>query len=729
MRSDLQAGNDHLVLARAGAIDDTERIVQIYAELGPEFAPVAIHSRLSRTERSHRLSKLAKRESRVLVCVNMFGEGFDLPQLKIAAMHSIHKSLPITLQFVGRFTRSAEKVGDASVVVNIADPRVDTELQSLYAENADWNSLLRRRSEKKIEEVVSLQELIESFEGSLPGEVPLWNLRPAMSTLVYHAEDPVWTPANLNDVLPKNEVCWHAHSAEKRTAIAVFAKQEDVRWGRYREIRDWKWHLVLAYWHDDLRLLFLHASDFNALSCPNIARSLVGQSAELISGPRVFRVFRDIERPMVRNLGTSKAGTVRYTMYFGSDVSSGLSQVEKAEATLSNVFGWGYEDGDKVTRGCSVRKGKIWAAMGGPITEWQEWCEAIGSKLNDDTIDEDEITAGFLKPQELEIRPPLVPVAIEWGESLTREQEARVTIRLGQAEYRLSQVSLELAEHSDNGPIPFTISADDQTSRYSVTIGRQSSDSPLFLYEHMGGPEAFVRRGSGEFLPLIERAEWDPLVVMYADGSFSYNQFFVPAACPGMFPVEHLEVIDWDGVNMRKESQGKSREADSVQYRAIAQIIDDFEVIFDDDGSGEAADIVALRYAADDRVVLRLVHCKFSSEDHAGARVDDMYQLCGQAQKSIRWKHDGLRSLALHMRNRQHRWTDTGATRFVKGTSADVKAMEKLTRRTQLLFEVAVVQPGLSKSQVSDPILRLLGSTDLFLKRTADASLMVQCSE
>lgn len=30
--------------------------------------------------------------------MNMLGEGFDLPQLKIAVFHDIRKSLPITLQ-------------------------------------------------------------------------------------------------------------------------------------------------------------------------------------------------------------------------------------------------------------------------------------------------------------------------------------------------------------------------------------------------------------------------------------------------------------------------------------------------------------------------------------------------------------------------------------------------------------------------------------------------------
>jgi superfamily II DNA or RNA helicase len=57
----------------------------------------------------------------------MLGEGFDLPELKIAAFHDIRKSLPITLQLAGRFTRTKydEELGDASFVANIADLDVE----------------------------------------------------------------------------------------------------------------------------------------------------------------------------------------------------------------------------------------------------------------------------------------------------------------------------------------------------------------------------------------------------------------------------------------------------------------------------------------------------------------------------------------------------------------------------------------------------------------------------
>ena len=49
-------------------------------------------------------------EAHIVVCVDMFGEGFDQPNFKIAALHDPKKGLAVTLQFIGRFTR----VGDGN---------------------------------------------------------------------------------------------------------------------------------------------------------------------------------------------------------------------------------------------------------------------------------------------------------------------------------------------------------------------------------------------------------------------------------------------------------------------------------------------------------------------------------------------------------------------------------------------------------------------------------------
>lgn len=76
------------------------------------------------------------------------------------------------------------------------------------------------------------------------------------------------------------------------------------------------------------------------------------------------------------------------------------------------------------------------------------------------------------------------------------------------------------------------------------------------------------------------------------------------------------------GTNLRKESQGKERDPASIQARAIDHVValEDWDIVLDDDGTGEVADIVAIRMDGSDLRVL-LVHCKYSSQDFSGSRV------------------------------------------------------------------------------------------------------------
>ena len=71
----------------------------------------------------------------------MLGEGFDLPILKVAALHSPDKSLAITLQFIGRFARTtAQNLGRATFFALASD--MEIERVKLYREGAVWEEIL-----------------------------------------------------------------------------------------------------------------------------------------------------------------------------------------------------------------------------------------------------------------------------------------------------------------------------------------------------------------------------------------------------------------------------------------------------------------------------------------------------------------------------------------------------------------------------------------------------------
>ncbi len=195
------------------------------------------------------------------------------------------------------------------------------------------------------------------------------------------------------------------------------------------------------------------------------------------------------------------------------------------------------------------------------------------------------------------------------------------------------------------------------------------------------------------------------------------------------FDINRLVVIDWAGIDLRKESMGPNRAADSIQARVLRYLQDSgqWEILIDDDGTGEIADIVAMR-VEEDRLVIVLAHCKYSSAEKPGARLEDLYVVCGQAQKSVRWRRNIeilFRRLIQREQNRSKKYNRSG---LLEG---DGNLLYRLQERARLLkpdFSILIAQPGLSKNAVSSQQLDLLGSTEVYLHEVANASIGVLCS-
>src|SRR5699024_8869198 len=101
------------------------------------------------------------------------------------------KSLPITLQFAGRFTRSSidEELSNASFIANLADINTEDELSELYAQDSDWNFLLSTISNDEIKEQIDFNEFINGFQHLEESKIPFQNIRFALSTVIYKNND------------------------------------------------------------------------------------------------------------------------------------------------------------------------------------------------------------------------------------------------------------------------------------------------------------------------------------------------------------------------------------------------------------------------------------------------------------------------------------------------------------------------------------------------------------
>lgn len=723
---------DHVLMARVDKIERARELIALYEALGSKFNPVLIHSGNTAVQKRAVMAALESRQTRIVVCVGMLGEGYDLPNLKIAAIHDIHKSLPITLQFIGRFTRTSHSnIGDATVVVNMADPKVDKKLEALYAENPDWNELLRQKSESAIQREQDLQDVILNFQGELSKQVSLWNLRPSYSTLAYETNCEQWAPQRFKEILRPDANYWHAINPEENLLVIVISKDEEVSWGKYKDIKNLTFELCVVHWNKERQKLFIQCSDYDAFNCDTLAQVICSETATIFNGHRLFSIFAGINHPMVQNLGASKTGTISYTMYFGPEVTTGLSAIERAESNPNNIFAWGYEDGERVTYGCSARSGKIWSRGGNTIVDWKAWCLLVIDKIMSATATEAEIISGFLKPEPLNGRHESVALTVDWGEGILRTSENSVRVYFDEQEFKIYDIEIKTINLSETGPIFVEISNLESgiNSEYSITHTSVSgAESGTVSYQHISGPVVSIKKNRGDITPLQDFMIRDPLIVKYVDGSFSYGNFHVSVPQPeAYFELDNIEPINWT-VNIKTESEGIGRNTDSIQYQIIERIRDDYDIIVNDDGSGEVADIVAFRRESEDSYTMHFIHCKYSHTANPGADISNFYEVCGQAQKSIKWKHEGLEALMEHFKLRNKSWKDVGGTRFVKGDEKDLLNLQKFARFAKCNFKMTIVQPGLSKAKISADIIQLLGSTENYLMKTSNASLQVIAS-
>ena len=144
------------------------------------------------------------------------------------------------------------------------------------------------------------------------------------------------------------------------------------------------------------------------------------------------------------------------------------------------------------------------------------------------------------------------------------------------------------------------------------------------------------------------------------------------------------------------------------------------EIIYYDHGSGEIADYVTVTRQSD-TLAVGLYHCKGSKEPKPGARVEDAYEVCGQAEKSVVWAQS-LPRLLKKIDGRRSRST------FVRGSWNDLKNLFDEAKDMRKRFEIYLVQPGFGKTKLSGPLAEVLGAASDHLRGAGCEPLVVLAS-
>lgn len=727
LRNDLSSGFDHILMARVKRIGRAEEIKDIYEEIAPDLSPVILHSTLSAQTKYSVLDAIRNRRSRIIVCVDMLGEGFDLPNLKIAAIHDPHKSLGVTLQFIGRFARVADStIGTASIITGKPEGHYDENLRNLYSEEPDWNLIIRDLSETAVGREREANEFDAAF-GSLPDEVSIQNIDLKMSTVIYRTHCELWNPQAIYDCYPEDFFFTNPIAINERDRVAWFILElhTPVVWGDLETITDVRYDFHAIYWDEGTRLLYVNGSNTDSIY-GDFAKAVCGDDVELIKGEVIYRAMARVNRLVPTNVGLLdvRNRSRRFSMHVGADVIEGFPVAEAQTKTKTNIFAYGYEDGARISIGGSL-KGRVWSyKLASSMKDWVDWCNHIGSKVTDETINIDEVMKGFIRPQTLEGRPPYVALGIEWSWEILANTSDETRVKIGTSTWPLVDADLRILNYAITGAIRFQISTPGWKTEYEIAFL-----NGLMSYQAIGN----------EISVVTQRTQYNFSEFLYKHGLTILLEQDATIVPPGLllkpnrnlppFDINPAVLLDWSKINIRKESQGPNCDADSIQAAVIEYIkgLLDWDLIIDDDGSGEIADIVAFKVEGE-YLRLSFVHCKYSSEDYPGGRIDDLYEVCGQAEKSVAWRKNIEKLFSNLIRRERNRLANHYRSGIMVGSSKLLFDLEERSRFLKPTLSIYIAQPGVSKIRISSQQLELLGSTEVYLREVANANFYIICS-
>lgn len=737
LNRDILNGFEHILMARCVSKNRAKEVFNYYKN-HTEHNPLLIYTGIPGLR--DKLESVKQKKHGIIVCVNMLGEGFDLPELKIAAIHDERQSLPITLQFIGRFTRTSyERLGNASFITNIAYPPIQQELSQLYAKNADWNILLPNMSEGATDKEMDFQEFLDGFRDLEDSKIPFQNIRPAMSSVIYKNNGDEWNPNNWEagiKNLGQYEYKFSKYNSEKNTLVIILGKVEKVEWGDFDAVQNMDWNMIVVFW--DLRpnknLVFINTSIKN-LTTNKLVEVIFGTQTNQITGSDMFKIFHDVKRLTLHNVGARKGmgRDISFQSFFGRGVQDGLKFLEQGTLVKNNIFGVGFKNGEKVTLGCSV-KGKVWSYLRGNLNELIEWEKKVGDILENPNINPNTVLENTLVPIIISEIPEYVPIAVEWHHKMFEHSEDRYVISFNKNnKYNLTNSELVMSENTNINQLLFCFKCEDYIVEFELVLGTRivtgkpinfyeikkiSTETPIISYGN-------IRENLADFFYENTPTIW------FANGAQLFqNNLVIPKESVEEFPLENITALDWSNTSIEKEAQGiKPYITESIQYQFINHIKKDFKIVYDGDGPGEIADVIGIN-DGDNKIDIHLFHLKYAKKGRTGNDIGNFYEVCGQAQKSLNWKYRKGKDFFDNLLRKKIK-TKKGAScsRIIKGTEDDLELLLNAAKWTkEMKFHIYIVQPSLVKGKGSRSIMSLLSNTHHYLQTIGNVELKLYSS-
>lgn len=726
LTTDRAAGLDHYVMVRTDRQTRAAALDAIYRDnTGLRLA--VIHSGISNTRVRDALTALAGRELDGLICVSMLGEGFNFPKLKIAAVHAPHRSLEVTLQFIGRFARTnAADIGPAKFIGITSE--MEIEGARLFETGAVWQDIITNLAHARVENERDIRERLDEFpqpqqQDPTLEDLSLYSLYPRSHVKVYDVPGPL-DLRHVEDFGSDLSVVYRNANQAGDVLILITRERSRPKWSADDKVVNAQYQLFIVHFDRAHNLLFINASESIDGVYESLARRIEPRSRTLPMS-LIRRVVLDIQNQRIFNIGMRNiqaSNTAEsYRIITGSNSQAAVKPGDSRLYRQGHTYLSGDNAEGRVTIGYSSGS-KVWAASSRQIPELLDWCAAIGEKIRSggDVITNSGLD--YLSAGEVVRELPHDIVQVQWNkDAFQYEPSVEVEYINGDGvAVRCHILDLELrlqALSREEATIEFT----GDNLRYRVVFSLCGDDGGSAFYAAAPGEHGQVRVAKGQgSVTLVQYLNEYYLDFFTASGALlSGNELFAPSDRFEALDRRQIDTPDWTGTNIQAEVVGGALGM-SVHERMRMQLeASEADFVLYDHGTGEIADFVTVQ-RRDDRCLIALYHCKGSETSVPGARVEDIYEVCGQAQKSVATA--SLPRLQARLRSRRNR------TQILKGTAGDLTALLTAAQNLRPEFEVVVVQPGISKQRLNDRLLEPLGATDGHLRSAGCSPLRIIAS-
>ncbi|MCD1147834.1 DEAD/DEAH box helicase family protein [Peptoniphilus sp. KCTC 25270] len=704
--NDREIGLDHYMMVRTDT-KEKARLLEILYKESTSLRLKRIDSSMTYKTVNQALNDLKSKKLDGIICVDMLGEGFDFPNLKIAAVHEPQKSLASTLQFIGRFARTnAENIGSAKFIA-MKDENLRIGNKKLYSSDIAWQEMIMNISDETIEGEYQSQSILNDFtKPDLKGQaIPIANIRPNFHAKVYEVND-----FDINSSLPEmlgidDEIY---KNYENNTIVGISKIYTVPLWYDGEMPINKELGLYIVHYQEQTKLLFIYAHSKTEATYESIAECF-SSSFDKIPRNEIHRVLAGLENYEFFNTGMQNRYTENgesYRIYAGSNTASSIDENTGRMLSAGHAFCKARKNGEEITIGYSSGS-KIWSQIYLNIPEYISLCDKLGLKISNNSLRvrtntnydklplaeritkfESDVIFAFLS-DDCFSSPGIIF-------SSNQEEKALIT-----------DVELEVVSVSDLS-ISFKVKIFGEEEQLQCNIqGIYKSSKSIFMC--LDGKETYSLEEYFTEHPITFKTTRDTV--------YTGNEVLKGNVELEKFDMTRVEVIDWDSLSVDTNLEfGESKDSSkiSIQEGLKQYLVDSGSSthIFYDHGSGEVADFITFNEDVS-HININLYHCKSRSGKRFNSNLEDVYEVAQQAVKCTKWLKNKVElQNKIDERNR-----NTRNSTFITGDFTSFKELMRVNKPMNVT--VYIVQPGVSISKpMKEEYGTILSSANYFIRNS-----------